>query len=73
MAIEGIGAQPLAAQQQMSLMSDASKAAEGEEGGSVQQKAQVSVLKDSMEQAESQTMQLIDSAMGVGQNVDMVA
>jgi hypothetical protein len=72
MALEGIGAQPMAAQQQMSLMSDAPEAAQ-EEGGSVQQKAQVSVLKDSMEQAESQTMQLIDSAMGVGQNVDMVA
>lgn len=76
MAIEGIGAQPLAAQQQMSLMSEASdvsEAGEGEEGGSVQQKAQVSVLKDSMEQAENQTMELVDSAMGVGQNVDMVA
>ena len=71
MAIEGVGAQPMAAQQQQLPLNETGEAGEG--AGSVQQQAQVRVLNDSMEQAESQTMQLIDSAMGVGQNVDMVA
>ncbi|MFP4687433.1 MAG: hypothetical protein ACLFN5_04905 [bacterium] len=72
MAIEGVGAQALSSQQQSLPLNESAEADEGGEA-SVQQKVQVSVLKDSMDQAESQTMKLVDSAMGVGQNVDTVA
>ncbi len=41
--------------------------------GSLQQQAQVSVLEDSLEQQENQALQLINSSMGIGQNVDLRA
>lgn len=46
---------------------------EGGSAGSLQQQAQVSVLTDSLEQQESQALQLINSSMGLGQNVDLKA
>lgn len=60
-------------QQPSGVEASQAQKSEGSSSGSVQEQAQVSVLKDSLEQQESQALQLINSSMGLGQNVDLKA
>ncbi len=72
MAIEGVSSQAQA--QQQSLINQAAGAGQESEGsGSVQQQMQVQVMQDSMQQKGQQTMEIINSSMGLGQNVDIQA
>ena len=76
MAIQGVGSSPGAMQQSLALQGEASQqaeAAEPSEAGGGDASRQVQVLSDAMEQEEQQAMQLIESSMGVGQNVDVMA
>ena len=80
MGIQGVSGNQFSAQQQSLFsgqQSDASVASgsnsESQGSGNVQLEAQISTMKSSMETQEQTTMSLINSSMGVGQNVDTLA
>lgn len=60
-------------QSSSSTASSNSSSGDSDSAGNVQQQAKVSVLKSSLENQERNTMQLIESSQGIGQNVDTFA
>ncbi len=80
MAIQGVGGNQLNAQQQSLFTgqqsgTNATSSNEGDNSstGNVQLDASISVMKSSMETQKQNTLQLINSSMGIGQNVDTLA
>jgi hypothetical protein len=78
--IQGVSGKQFSAQQQSLFSGQQSGAnaasgssSESQGSGNVQLEAQISTMKSSMETQEQTTMSLINSSMGVGQNVDTVA
>lgn len=77
MSIQGVGGNQLGAQQQSLFSGQQSGAgaasasdAESQSSGNAQLDAKISVMKSSMETKEQNTLSLINSSMGIGQNVD---
>jgi hypothetical protein len=79
MGVQGVAANALSSQQQSLFSNQSGSSASGqssssdESAGSFQQQAKVSVLKSSLESKKENTLQLINSTRGVGQNVDTLA